>query len=296
MELEVTARDDAARGSRVGSGPGGAWAVAGDWDVTASWEGGRVQARSREALAGALRFDGGRLWVGGQALDLRSQAWEPLPPLQPAVTPAGTADAALRDTAWLDAGRLAVAAARQQPPRRKGSGGAWEPWERIVLLEAESRAVEAVLAHGGRGPRVTRLAAAAGTLVAGGDGVRAWRDPAADPAWLIELESPPVGALAISADGLVVAAAPTGRDVLLRSPEGDFRRELAGTAGATALAFHPREPVVAVGRRESVELRSLDGEVLGGAPTERRVVDVAFAADGEQLLVLVPTGLIVLSL
>jgi hypothetical protein len=293
MELELTARDDAARGNRVGGGPGGAWAVAGDWEVTASFNGERVQARSRESLAGGLRFAGDRLWVGGQELDLRSRTWQALPPLLPSVTPTGTSDASVRDTAWLDDRRLAVAAARQQPPPRKG-GGAWKPWERIVLLDAESRAVEAVLAESG--PPVLRLAAAAGTLVAAGDGVRAWREPEAGPAWLLDATAPSIAAVALSTDGLIAAAAPAGCDVLLRSPESDFRRELAGTAGATALAFHPRDPVLAVGGREGVELRSLDGEVLGSAPSERRVVDVAFAADGDRLLMLVPTGLVELSL
>jgi len=291
MEVDLTAREDGVRGDRVGAGPGGAWAVAGDWELTASWAGGRVHAPSRERLAGVLRFDGDRLWVGGARLDLASGTWEPLPPLAPALSPAGGTDVDVHDAAWVGPGHLAVTASHRRPPRRKGPATAWRPWERLVVIDAETREVEAVLQEGGPAAPVRLLAAAGETLVGAGQGVRVWRDMSAEPEWLVPLGVPQIEALALRADGLVVAAAPSRGDVLLRSPEGALERELPGTAGTTALALHPRATVVAVGGLEGVELRSLDGDPLWSAASDTPVLDLAFSEEGERLLVLDGEGL-----
>jgi len=292
MEIGLVGRHDGVRGSRVVAAAGGDWAVAGDWELTASVGGERLAVSSRERLAGALRFAPGRLWVGGHALDLGMRGWVLLPPLLPAVTARGSSDAEVRDTAWLEPDGLAVAAARAQPPRRKG-GGAWTPWERLVLLDAETRELRALLAEG---PQVRRLAAEAGTLVAAGDGVRAWRDAGAEPDWLVERGTPPITALALRADGLIAAAAPAERDVILCSPEGDFRRELPGTARTGALALHPSQAIVAVGGAAGVELRSFEGDVLASAASDTPVVDLAFGDGGARLLMLAADGLVELEL
>ena len=155
-----------------------------------------------------------------------------------------------------------------------------------MLLDPESREELAVLLDG---LQVRRLAAAAGAVVAGADGVLAWRQASGEPQRLADL--PPVDALALRADGLVAAAAAYGRDVLLCSPEGDFRRELTGTAGATALAMHPHEAIVAIGGRDGVEVRTLEGEQRASASADLPVVDLAFSDDGTRLLVLEAGGL-----
>jgi hypothetical protein len=276
--VDLIERHDDARGTRVGAGPGGDWAVVGDWALAASIAGTRISASSRDRLAGEPRIAGGRVWAGLAAYDLGSGAWAPLPPLPSSRT--------LRDAAWLDAGRIVASLGRTPPPRRQGPGGEWSPSERTVVLDAESREELAVLLDG---LEVDRLAAAAGTVVAGADGVLAWREASGEPQRLADL--PQIDALALRADGLVVAAAAYGRDVLLCSPEGDFRRELAGTAGATALAMHPSDALVAIGRGDGVELRTLEGELRGSAPAGAQIVDLAFSEDGTRLLVLEAGGL-----
>ncbi len=276
--MELLERHDDARGTRVGAGPGEDWAVLGDWSLVASVGGRRIGASSRERLAGALRVTDGRVWAGLAAYDLAQGAWAALPPLP--------ADITLRDAAWLDDDRVVASLGRTPPPRRRGAGGSWTPSERTVVLDPDRREERAVLLQG---LQVHRLAAASGAIVAGADGVLAWRNGAGEPERLADL--PPVDALALRADGLVAAAAAYGRDVLLCSPEGDFRRELAGTAGATALAMHPAETLVAIGGREGVELRTLEGELRGSAPADSPVVDLAFSEDGSRLLVLEAGGL-----
>lgn len=275
--MELLARHDDVRGTRVAAGSGDDWAVLGDWSLAASVGGERIVASSRERLAGRPRIEPGRVWAGLAAYDLTSGTWAALPALP--------ADMTLRDAAWLDDDLAVASFGRTPPPRRQGPGGAWSPSERTVLLAAESREERAVLLEG---LQVHRVAAASGTVVAGADGVLAWRDLGGEPQRLADL--PPVDALGLRADGLAAAAAAYRRDVLICSPEGDLRRELPGTSSSTALAMHPSDAVVAVGGQAGVELRTLDGDVrakAAGGP----VVDLAFSEDGTRLVVLEAGGL-----
>jgi hypothetical protein len=278
-ELPVLAEIPDAAADRVAALPGGHWATAVSTaiDLYRDMEHDRALPDPPGPVLGLEGSpDGKRLLAAPQQYDLEAEAWLPAPPL-----PRGWhATAAAGDA-------VALELDRSRTPPADGN-------EERLDVAGET------IWRGTRAERIGALAVHGDWIGAATEHVLVLDREGRELAQLTE-QSMAVRRLAFSAGGAHLAAAATDGRVALWSTAGwRLEKLLHHGEDVHGLALDPDHPRLATGGNDGrVVLWGLDGERLGSTEIGSGIADLAFTADGAQLLVArdaPATGVVVLGI
>ena len=255
------------------------------------------EERSAAVLAGAcFASDGKRLFASPEIYDIAAGRWQSAPPLPVLAGLPPDADAErsfeVQAAATSPDGELLVVGVGYRPPRGRTAAVRYTgPTRRLLLLRAASREIVGALADNPGSGEWRAVAIGERAIAATGGAIGIWdRKSLAKLAELTQHRGA-IRDLAFSPDGKWLASASSGADRLVvlwdTATWKAVRSFEAHKEGVLALAFHPRQPLLAsAGGDGAVKLWSLvDGKLARTFAGKGPIEGIAWSQAGDRLTV-----------